>query len=603
MIRNPNVPSASGLTYTSTTGTNTTTIVLLPTVTGGPPPQIAVGQTPTGQGLAGGAATNPAVVSAYNAATNRVTITSGTNTLTATTGTTAGAVGPIVVAGDQRSVVTVGQLVTGSDLTGTVTVTSVTYSSPNSTINITGNTGAGPSSGTVYSFASNPSSGQPYQFQGPLMWVGNQCPIVYGLTIDGSLHTGSASCGFEIGDIYYANLYSLVARNYTGASGYMGGHTPYTANVGASTIGQTVPGITTIHVSTINNAPTQGIVYFPVAGSTSGTGLAVYYYTGTGTGQLGAGGSITHLLTTGGPFVGTIQAAAGQVILNTAVGDAGFWFNNAVRWTERLNAWHCHAENCQNGFIIDTNGTGTNSHEFSQFDLDAHCWPNQNGLILQNGVAVNTRIRFVGLFYAGLANNGTCMSVGADGTSCYLGGTASPSAADTIETKFETGSGGGSVAHYDLAIGPNASVMGVGSLWGTGSVLQTGYATNALVAIGGYTNLPAVARHGSSFTTLGNSAFQAAGTNTSGTAAKTNPTLGAAAQLANTSQDAMIYIEVTTAGTLTVAIGPTSGVADTIVNGVATAIGSLISLRLPAGWFIAVTTSDTAVWTATAVTC
>ena len=45
-----------------------------------------------------------------------------------------------------------------------------------------------------------------------------------------------------------------------------------------------------------------------------------------------------------------------------------------------------------------------------------------------------------------------------------------------------------------------------------------------------------------------------------------------------------------------------SGVANTIVNSVVATSGGMYSLRLPAGWFIAVT-ATTATWTATAVVC
>jgi hypothetical protein len=92
-------------------------------------------------------------------------------------------------------------------------------------------------------------------------------------------------------------------------------------------------------------------------------------------------------------------------------------------------------------------------------------------------------------------------------------------------------------------------------------------------------------------------------TNTAGVATVTTPTLGAAAQLAQTTADAMLYIAVGAAGTLTVAIGPTSGVTTVIVNGLAAAVGDLYTVRLPAGWFVKVTTGTTATWTTTAVTC
>ena len=81
--------------------------------------------------------------------------------------------------------------------------------------------------------------------------------------------------------------------------------------------------------------------------------------------------------------------------------------------------------------------------------------------------------------------------------------------------------------------------------------------------------------------------------------AATTPTLGAAAQLAQTTQVATVYIDVSTGGNLVVAIGPTSGVANTLFSG--TSPIQCITVRLPPGWFIAVTTSNTAVWSATAI--
>lgn len=93
-----------------------------------------------------------------------------------------------------------------------------------------------------------------------------------------------------------------------------------------------------------------------------------------------------------------------------------------------------------------------------------------------------------------------------------------------------------------------------------------------------------------------------AGTNTATAATVTTPTLSAAA-VVNTGYDVMVYIVVGTAGTLTIAIGPTSGVANTIVAGLAVPLGAMYSIRLPAGWFIAVTTTTTAAWTTTAIVC
>ena len=95
----------------------------------------------------------------------------------------------------------------------------------------------------------------------------------------------------------------------------------------------------------------------------------------------------------------------------------------------------------------------------------------------------------------------------------------------------------------------------------------------------------------------------ASGSNTASAAAVTTPTLGAAAQLAQTAADSMLYIVIGTAGTaLTIAIGPTSGVADVLVNSVAATSGTMYTVRLPAGWFVKVT-ATTATWTTTAIVC
>ena len=93
------------------------------------------------------------------------------------------------------------------------------------------------------------------------------------------------------------------------------------------------------------------------------------------------------------------------------------------------------------------------------------------------------------------------------------------------------------------------------------------------------------------------------GSNTAASAAVLTPTLGAAAQLSDRTRDYMAYIQVGTAGTaLVVAIGPTSGVATVVhSSGVATA-GQLVTVRLPAGWYIQVT-ATTATWATTAISC
>jgi hypothetical protein len=81
---------------------------------------------------------------------------------------------------------------------------------------------------------------------------------------------------------------------------------------------------------------------------------------------------------------------------------------------------------------------------------------------------------------------------------------------------------------------------------------------------------------------------QNAGTNSAGSAPLLTPANanGTAAQLTDTTRDYMLYLTIGTAGTaLTVAIGPTAGVADTIYTAATATGGEAICFRLPAGWF------------------
>lgn len=80
-----------------------------------------------------------------------------------------------------------------------------------------------------------------------------------------------------------------------------------------------------------------------------------------------------------------------------------------------------------------------------------------------------------------------------------------------------------------------------------------------------------------------------AGTSSAGSAPVLTPTFasGTAAQLSDLTRDYMVYLEIGTAGTANVlAIGPTSTPANTVIaSGVATA-GEIMTVRLPAGWYL-----------------
>ena len=94
--------------------------------------------------------------------------------------------------------------------------------------------------------------------------------------------------------------------------------------------------------------------------------------------------------------------------------------------------------------------------------------------------------------------------------------------------------------------------------------------------------------------------------NSSGFAAASTPTFanGIAAQLAQTTYDAMVYLTVGTAGTaMTIAIGPTSGVANTVVSSSVATAGQMYAIRLPAGWYLKWADTTGTIANQLAVTC
>lgn len=79
---------------------------------------------------------------------------------------------------------------------------------------------------------------------------------------------------------------------------------------------------------------------------------------------------------------------------------------------------------------------------------------------------------------------------------------------------------------------------------------------------------------------------------------------GTAAQLSDTTRDYMVYLECTTSGTATtIAIGPTSTPANTIMASAAATAGTVYTVRLPAGWYLKWAGTTTAFATQTAIGC
>jgi hypothetical protein len=97
-----------------------------------------------------------------------------------------------------------------------------------------------------------------------------------------------------------------------------------------------------------------------------------------------------------------------------------------------------------------------------------------------------------------------------------------------------------------------------------------------------------------------------AGTSTVNSAPAITPTFanGTAAQLSDVTRDYMVYLQIGTPGTaFTLAIGPTSGVATTIVSSATPTATELLAVRLPAGWFLKWAGTSTTLARQTAVGC
>jgi hypothetical protein len=97
-----------------------------------------------------------------------------------------------------------------------------------------------------------------------------------------------------------------------------------------------------------------------------------------------------------------------------------------------------------------------------------------------------------------------------------------------------------------------------------------------------------------------------AGTSSAGSAPVITPTFasGTAAQLSDLTRDYIVYLEVTTSGTATtIAIGPTSTPANTIMASAAATAGVVYTVRLPAGWYLKWAGTTTAMATQTAIGC
>jgi hypothetical protein len=79
---------------------------------------------------------------------------------------------------------------------------------------------------------------------------------------------------------------------------------------------------------------------------------------------------------------------------------------------------------------------------------------------------------------------------------------------------------------------------------------------------------------------------------------------GSASQLSDTTRDYVVYFQIGTGGgTVAIAIGPTSTPAYAILTSAAGVSGELLSVRLPAGWYLKITVATSTIADQIAIGC
>jgi len=97
-----------------------------------------------------------------------------------------------------------------------------------------------------------------------------------------------------------------------------------------------------------------------------------------------------------------------------------------------------------------------------------------------------------------------------------------------------------------------------------------------------------------------------AGTNSSAAAPFISPAFanGTASQLSDLTRDYMVYLEIAVAGTaFSLSVGPTSTPAHALVTSTTPAAGEVITVRLPAGWYLLWAGTSTTLASQSAIGC
>jgi len=259
----------------------------------------------------------------------------------------------------------------------------------------------------------------------------------------------------------------------------------------------------------------------------------------------------------------------------TATGSKNVILDNHTNWTE-VNSIKIYSYNSNYCVYMEETG-GTNSFARTNFDLFLQPWgAGQVGLSVPDNIWLYcSDIRIRGNNWATMIQGRAASSYGGFLFDNY----------DILFENMTSGTtpiviAGGNYLSGSGAIDTDSNITGTSSYSGAGCAFAgwwrvTGFSpTVGVWTNGATTNVGGV---------LGSSI------DSSATATATAPTFvsGTALQL-DTTSDTMLYVEVTTASSLVIAIGPTSTPATTIVSSITAALG-LETIRVPKGWYVKIT--------------
>jgi hypothetical protein len=270
-------------------------------------------------------------------------------------------------------------------------------------------------------------------------------------------------------------------------------------------------------------------------------------------------------------------------------GGIGVNFVNTTNWTEenfiRLYV-NLNTVGCKFGLV----GSGSNS--FGYNDIDIYMNPGGGSYNGQVGIQISTTAL---LYHGKLRVRGNLTGTGAIGIEGITSGTTYGGIRLTdFNIAFECASGTVPLQfpNYFLFCG-----NGVVDTTGSGSLPDSTCEFTGFVVFSGWWNVPGFTpgsgiwvndASGSQPTVAGVLALTN-GTDTSATATPSAPTFvsGTALQL-NTTQDTMLYVEVTTAASLEIQMGSTSSVGTTLISTITAALG-METIRVPKGWYVKIT--------------